>query len=64
MGSFDAVEVCELVGLFILHKLREIMDQDNEVFIDDFLIFIENSSGRKIDKIRKQVISFTLSLGI
>jgi hypothetical protein len=29
MGSFDGAEICELVGLYLLHKLQPVLDMKN-----------------------------------
>ena len=29
MGSFDGVEVCEMVGLFLLHQLEQVIPKQN-----------------------------------
>lgn len=46
--SFDGVEPCELVELFILYELSDIIDiDDNCLYGDVSLIFIENITCRK-----------------
>lgn len=55
---------CEPVGLFILYKLSKIIDkEDNRLYREDNLIFIENSTSRKIVKIRKNSFNFLHPLG-
>ena len=57
MGSFDGAEVCELVGLFLLDQLAEILGKENVgLYRDDGLAVIKNSSGPAIERIRKMII--------
>ena len=57
MGSFDGAEICELVGLFILNELTELMpNQDIGLYRDDGLSIIRNSTGPKADRKRKEII--------
>ena len=53
MGSFDGAEVCEMVGLFMLQKLKtEITTIDIGFYRDDGLA-VNKCSGRKADQVRK-----------
>ena len=46
MGSYDGGEVCELVGLFILHQLSQLVGVKNiGLYRDDGLAILENASG-------------------
>ena len=54
MGCFDGAEVCELVGVYILHLLRTVMRKENfGLYRDDGLGILRNSSGLEIDRKRK-----------
>ena len=54
MGSFDGVENCELVGLYLLNKLSKLLGNDNVGFYsDDGLSAIKSTSGPILDKMRK-----------
>ena len=56
MGSYDGAETCEIVGLYLLDKLKEIIPQSNVgLYRDDGLAIITHSNGPKIDKIRKRL---------
>ena len=56
MGSFDGAEVCELVGLYALNKLREQFGNSNiGLYRDDELALIEGISLRLADKARKDL---------
>ena len=57
MGSFDGAEVCELVGLYILNKLGNVVSNENiGLYRDDGLAVIENANGPKMERIRKSII--------
>ncbi|KAL9977705.1 hypothetical protein ACROYT_G015138 [Oculina patagonica] len=54
MGSYDGAEVCELVGLYILHKLTSTYPSGNiGLNRDDDLAEFKNMSARSLDKARK-----------
>ena len=56
MGSYDGAETCEIVGPYLLDKLKEIIPQSNVgLYRDDGLAIITHSNGPKIDKIRKRL---------
>ena len=57
MGSFDGAELCELVGLYILHILGE-KDGKRRIgwYSDDGLACFGNTSGPQADRIRKEFI--------
>ena len=58
MGSFDSAELCELVGLYILHILGNIYGQSNlGLYRDDGLACLKGISGPTSDRIRKSIIS-------
>ena len=57
MGSFDGAEICELVGLFILNKLLNIIPaKDLGLYRDDGLTVLRNKSGPKMERTRKNII--------
>ena len=57
MGCFDCAEVCELVGVYILHLLKTVMGKENVgLYVDDGLSILRNSSGPEIERKRKQII--------
>ena len=57
MGSFDGAEICELVGLFILHKLSNIIPtKDLGLHRDDRLAVLRNKSGPEMERTRKNII--------
>ena len=57
MGSFDGAEICELVGLFILDKLSNIIStKDLGLYRDDGLAVLRNKSGLEMERTRKNKI--------
>lgn len=58
MGAPDGAEVCELVGIYILHKLSRILPpQSIGLYRDDGLVMIKDSNGPCIERIRKQLFA-------
>ena len=58
-GSYDGAEICELVGILLLHKLNKIIDPGyHGLYRDDGLIMVQNGTGKKCDTIRKKLIKF------
>ena len=52
MGSYDGAEICELVGLFLLHELNTLMtDKAGSIglYRDDGLAAVYNLSGPAIE---------------
>ena len=57
MGSYDGAEICELVGLYILHKLGEKYGKERiGLYRDDGLACFKNTSGPEVERIRKAFI--------
>ena len=57
MGSFDAAEICELVGIHILSILSNKLDKQSTGFYrDDELVLLRNTYKQKTDRLRKDVI--------
>ena len=58
MGSYDGAEICELVGLYILHVLGEKYRKDKVgLYHDDGLACFGNINGSQAERIRKKFIS-------
>ena len=52
MGSYDGAEVCELVRIYRLSLLANIVDKNNfGLYRDDGLIFLHNVNGQKMDRV-------------
>ena len=58
MGCFDGAETCELVGLYMLNKLSNILNIENiGLYRDDGLAVVKDANGPKMDRMRKDIIS-------
>ena len=56
MGSFDGAEVCELVGLFILQQLSQVITSNAMgLYRDDGLAILRNTSRPGVERIRKNI---------
>ena len=54
MGSFDGTEICELVGLYILHILSTKYGRNhNDLYRNNGWACFENVCDPKADRIRK-----------
>ena len=54
MGSFDGAEICEIVGLYLLDKLSNLLGKENVgLHRDDGLAAINSCSGPVLDTTRK-----------
>ena len=59
MGSYHGAEICDLVGLYILHNLTEDKTINNAncgLYRDDGLLIVKNCSPRIIDQLIKSII--------
>ena len=64
MGSLDSAEVCELVGLFILSQMEQLIPQHQiGLYRDDGLAVLE-LPGPDIERLRKKVIKLFSSHGL
>ena len=65
MGCYDGAEVCELVGLYILHKLSsKFPEGDIGLYRDDGLAVFKNMNARAGDKARKDFCKVIGDLGL
>lgn len=56
MGCFDGAETCELVGLYMLKKLTNIVNIDSiGLYRDDGLAVVKNTNGPRMERIRKDI---------
>ena len=57
MGCYDGAEISELVGSFILNKLRSIINKSNVgLYHDDGLGILQNISKPKIERKKKSIV--------
>ena len=68
MGSLDSAEVCELVGLFILHNLENLFPKEMVGLYRDDGLAVSNLPGPDLDRLRKEVVrmfsSFNLKITV
>ena len=65
MESYDGAEVCELVGLFILHKLSEKFGKENVgLYRDDGLMLLKGPGKRSADRARKSLHTIFHQFGL
>ena len=65
MGSYDGAEVCELVGLFLLHKMKTSFPQiDFGLYRDDGLGCYKKKPGPQVERIRKDIIKLFKDHGL
>ena len=58
-GSFDGAEICELVGLYLLNQLKDIITNGSfGGYRDDGLAVVTKYSGPQMDRLRKNIIAF------
>ena len=55
MGAYDGLEVCELVGTYMLSLISEKYKKDFGVYRDDGLGVEKNKSGPETEKIKKNI---------
>ena len=54
-GLFDGAEVCELVGLYLLHHLAKIFGKEAvSLYRDDGLAILRNASGPDAERVKKK----------
>ena len=64
-GSYDGAEVCENIGLFLLHSLSNRFGKDNYgLYRDDGLAALSSCSGPQADKARKDLIKIFKDNGL
>ena len=64
MGSYDGAEICKLVGIYTLSKLKNKTSKDDiGLYHDDGLILLKKFNGQQIDKERKNIIKVFKTIG-
>ena len=56
MGAYDGAELCELIGLFLLSKIKKIKDLECGLYRDDVLSVSTLPNREKEHKIKKIII--------
>ena len=62
MGSYDGAEVCELVGLYLLHLLK-VTGVDLGLYRDDML-GVTRTRGRSLEKMKQTIQSIFQAAGL
>ena len=58
MGNFVGAEVCELVGLHLLNKIKFLLGSNNVGWYrDDRLAIVHKANDSKVDRLRKDIIN-------
>ena len=58
METFDGAEVWKLVGLYLLNKIKALLDSSNVgLYRDDGLAVVHKANGPKVDRLREDIIS-------
>ena len=56
MGSYDGAEICELVGLYLLEELTNIISKESVgLYRDDGLAILPNTSGPETERLKKKI---------
>ena len=64
MGSLDGAECCEIIGLYLLSLLSDVIDKESMgLFRDDGLAMIEGS-GPEVERLRKKVMKIFKDQGL
>ena len=65
MGYYDGAEVCELVGTYILNKLKNITNKENiGLYRDDGLGKFQNMPKTEIERKKKQIVKVFKDCGL
>lgn len=65
MGAFDGAEICELVGLLILHELNtELGAESVGLYRDDGLAALRKCSGSQAERMRKMLAKIFKKFGL
>ena len=65
MGRFDDEEVCKVVGLYLLNKIKTLLGSSNAgLHRDDGLAIVHKANDPKLDRLRKDIISLFKDEGL
>ena len=65
MGGYHGAELCELVGLFMMKGLTEIIPPNNiGIYRDDGLAAIRKHKRQEAEKIKKKICEYANSIGL
>ena len=55
MGSFDGAETCELVGTYLLNKIKHLFNNDVGLYRDDGLAILRNHTPSQAERVAKRL---------
>ena len=64
MGAYDSAEVSELVGLYLLNQLENVIPQTQVGLYRDDGLAVLNLTGSQIDRVRKKIIQIFQQNGL
>ena len=65
MGGYHGAEVCEIVGLYMLHEMTKFIPKDTVgLYRDDGLMITPKQSGYKTEKLKQRLHQFAKSIGL
>ena len=64
MGSYDAAEICELVGVYILSHTETIKNKNEMgLYRNNELLILRSANGQKTDKTRENIKDIFKNIG-
>ena len=64
MGSYDGAETCELIGLYLLSKVKDMFNNEVGLYRDDGLAILRNQSQSQVNRIAKKLIAIFKQLDL
>ena len=65
MGCYGGADICELVGTYILNKLKNITNKENiGLYRDDGLGIFQNIPKTEIERKKKQIVKVLKDCGL
>ena len=65
MGSFDGTEVCEVIGLYLLNKIKPVLGSNNVgLHRNDVLAIVHTVNAPKVDRLRQDTIGLFRDEGL
>ena len=65
MGCYDGVEVCELVGAYLLNQLKVVIAKENiGLYRDDGLGIFKSTSGPEVERKKKELVKIFKNNGL
>ena len=64
MGSYDGAETCELVGTYLLNKIKHLFNNDVGLYRDDGLAVLRNHTPSEAERVAKNLITEMKKYGL